>query len=153
MKPCDVITDPYFNVQRRLQLERGRAIASNEWKAVDVMIAHAACHSLSWTILVHDDVIKLKHFPRYWPFVRGIYRSPGNSPHKGQWGMFSLLCALNKRLSEQSRGWWFETPSHSLWRHCNEIANSPHYEFNSPHPSQISLQIFQNIALLLSWMT
>ena len=20
----------------------------------------------------HDDVIKLKHFPRYWPFVRGI---------------------------------------------------------------------------------
>ena len=44
----------------------------------------------------HDDVIKWKHFPRYWPFVRGIYRSPGNSPHKGQWHvalMFSLICA------------------------------------------------------------
>ena len=26
---------------------------------------------------------------------------------------------LNKRLREQSWGWWFETPSHSLWRHCN----------------------------------
>ena len=26
---------------------------------------------------------------------------------------------LNKRLSKQSRGWWFETPSWSLWRHCN----------------------------------
>ena len=26
---------------------------------------------------------------------------------------------LNKRLSKQWRGWWFETPSHSLWRHCN----------------------------------
>ena len=26
---------------------------------------------------------------------------------------------LNKRLSKQSWGWWFETPSHSLWRHCN----------------------------------
>ena len=26
---------------------------------------------------------------------------------------------LNKRLSKQSRGWWFETPSHPLWRHCN----------------------------------
>ena len=24
-------------------------------------------------------------FPRYWPFVRGIHRSPVNSPHKGQW--------------------------------------------------------------------
>ena len=26
---------------------------------------------------------------------------------------------LNKRLSKQSRRWWFETPSRSLWRHCN----------------------------------
>ena len=45
---------------------------------------------------MHDDVIKWKHFPRYWPFVRGIHRSPVNSPHKGQWHgalMFSLMCA------------------------------------------------------------
>ena len=46
--------------------------------------------------LPHDDVIKWKHFPRNWPFVRGIHRSPVNSPHKGQWRgalMFSLMCA------------------------------------------------------------
>ena len=30
---------------------------------------------------------------------------------------FSLICALNKRLSKQSYGWWVETPSRSLWRH------------------------------------
>ena len=36
-------------------------------------------------ITAHDDVIKWKHFPRYWSFVRGIHRSPVNSPHKGQW--------------------------------------------------------------------
>ena len=50
--------------------------------------------------LVHDDVIKWKHFPRYWPFVRGIHRFPVNSPHKGQWGgalMFSLICAWTNR--------------------------------------------------------
>ena len=44
----------------------------------------------------HHDVIKWKHFPRYWPFVRGIHWSPVNSPHKGQWRralMFSLICA------------------------------------------------------------
>ena len=44
----------------------------------------------------HDEVIKWKHFPRYWPFVPGIHRSPVNSPHKGQWRgalMFSLICA------------------------------------------------------------
>ena len=43
----------------------------------------------------HDDVIKWKHFPRYWPFVRGNHRSTVNSPHKGQWRgvlMFSLIC-------------------------------------------------------------
>ena len=43
----------------------------------------------------HDDVIKWKHFPRYWPFVRGIHRSPVNPSHKGQWRgalMFSLIC-------------------------------------------------------------
>ena len=27
---------------------------------------------------------------------------------------------LNKRLSKQSWGWWIETPSRSLWRHCND---------------------------------
>ena len=45
--------------------------------------------------------------------VRGIHRWPVNSPHDGQWRgalMFSLICALNKRLSKLSWGWWFETP-------------------------------------------
>ena len=45
---------------------------------------------------IHDDAIKWKHFPHYWPFVRRNHRSPGSSPHKGQWGgalMFSLICA------------------------------------------------------------
>ena len=47
-------------------------------------------------MLIHnDDVIKWKDFPRYWPFVREIHRSPVNSPHKGQWRralIFSLIC-------------------------------------------------------------
>ena len=44
----------------------------------------------------HDDVIKWKHFSRYWPFMQGIHRSPVNSLHKGQWRralMFSLIWA------------------------------------------------------------
>ena len=48
-----------------------------------------------WLCDPHDDVIKWKHCPRYWPFVQGIHRSPVNSPHKGQWRgalMFSLIC-------------------------------------------------------------
>ena len=72
---------------------------------------------------VHDDVIKWKHCQRYWPFVQGIHRSPVNSPHKCQWRgalVFSLICARYKASSKQSWGWWFETPSSSLWPHCNE---------------------------------
>ena len=30
---------------------------------------------------------------------------------------------LNKRLSKQSWGWWFETPSCPLWRHCNGLSS------------------------------
>ena len=47
----------------------------------------------------HDDIIKWKYFPRYWPFVRGIHRSLANSPHKGQWRgalMFSSVRQFRK---------------------------------------------------------
>ena len=39
------------------------------------------------------------------------------APHKSFDVWFDLH--LNKRLSKQSWGWWVETPSPSLWRHCN----------------------------------
>ena len=57
--------------------------------------------SSSISQIFHDDIIKWKHFLRHWPFVRGIHRSPVNSPHKGQWCwalMFSLICTWK-------RGW------------------------------------------------
>ena len=60
-------------------------------------------------------------FARYWPFVRGIHRSPFPSQRPVTWsfGVFFDL-RLKKRLSKQSRRWWFGTPSCSLWRHCND---------------------------------
>ena len=71
--------------------------------------------------VTHDDVIKWKEFPCYWPFVRGIHRSPVNSRHKGQrCGALMFFCLrLNKQLSKQWWGWWFETPSRPLWHHFN----------------------------------
>ena len=70
----------------------------------------------------HDDVITWKHFPRYWSFVRGIHRSPVNSPQKLVMRSFDVFfdLRLNKRLSQQSWGWCFERLSRSLWRHCND---------------------------------
>ena len=56
----------------------------------------------------HNDVIKWKHFPRYWPFVRGIHRSPVNSPRKGQWRgalVVSLICVwINGWVNNREAG-------------------------------------------------
>ena len=43
---------------------------------------------------------------------------PSQRPVTQSFDVFFDLC-LNKRLSKQSGGWWFETPSHPLWRHSN----------------------------------
>ena len=80
-------------------------------------IADVYCRSLR-AKLVDDDVIKWKHFPRNWTFVPGIHRFPTQRPVTRSFDVFFDL-RLNKRLSKQPWGWWFETPSWSLWRHFN----------------------------------
>ena len=58
--------------------------------------------------------MKWKHFPRYWPFLRGIHRSPVNSRHQGQWRgalMFSLICVW-------INGWVNKREAGDLRRHC-----------------------------------
>ena len=71
----------------------------------------------------YDDVIKLKHFLHYWPFVWRINWSPVNSPQKPVMWSFDIFfdVHLNKQLSKQSWHKWFETPLCSLWRHCNDF--------------------------------
>ena len=43
---------------------------------------------------------------------------PSHRPVMQSFDVFFDL-PLNKRLSKQSWGWWFEMQSRSLWRHCN----------------------------------
>ena len=64
--------------------------------------------------LSRDDVIKWKHFPRYWPFVPEF---PSQMPVTRSFDVFFDL-GMNKRLSKQSKRRWFETPWYSSWRHC-----------------------------------
>ena len=47
---------------------------------------------------------------------------------------------LNKRLSKQPWGWWFETPSWSLWHQCNEF-----------FWAKTSLQILFNFCIFQRW--
>ena len=71
----------------------------------------------------HDDVIK-------WKLLSALLAiCAGNSPVSGEFPSqrpvtrnFDIFfdLRLNKRLTRQSWGWWFETVSRPLWRQCNE---------------------------------
>ena len=72
----------------------------------------------------------------------------GNSPVPGE---FPTQCPVtrsfdvyfdlhpNKRLSKQSWGWWFKTPSSPLWRHCNAKRGSQIKRLICPLQSYYSL--------------
>ena len=92
----------------------------------------------------HDDVIKWKHLPRYWPFVREVHRSPANSPHKGQWRgalMFSLICVwLN--------GWVNNGEAGDLRRyraHYDVTVMCKEYIINYPRPWVFRIKISDDL--------
>ena len=84
---------------------KGGANIQREW------IAFYVLQLPYYSVQYHDDVIKWRHFPCYWKFVRGIHRSPVNSPHIGQWRgalVFSLICVringwVNNRMAGDLR--------------------------------------------------
>ena len=68
------------------------------------LVAYSApSHYLIKCLVVHDDIIKWKHFPRYWPFVRVIHWSPVNSPHKGQWRAWIHAWVNNREAGDLRR--------------------------------------------------
>ena len=83
-------------------------LSRRKWVKLIPSIHRCIIHRYLFQSLFHDDVIKWRHFPRYWPFVRGIHRFPVTSPHKGQWRgalMFSLICVwINDWISNREAG-------------------------------------------------
>ena len=68
------------------------------------------------------------------PFSPLLVICAGNSPVPGEFPEQSPVTRtfdvffdlpLNKPLSKQSWGWWFETLSPPLWRHCNDLLRAP----------------------------
>ena len=54
----------------------------------------------------------------------GEFTGPGEFPaQRPVTRSFDVFFNLrpNRGLRKHSWGWWFKTPSHSLWRHCNDI--------------------------------
>ena len=94
----------YFSLGQAVQFNRNRQFVMICWN--DLLKCSRPFIFVSYILVIewqlpyyhkgtHDDIIKWKHFLRYWPFVRGFHKSPVNSPHRGQWRgalMFSLIC-------------------------------------------------------------
>ena len=97
--------------------------------------------SLSWLFFEHHlsrgmrwSVTDKNWRPNYWRHQMETFSAllaicAGNSPVTGEFPAqgpvtrsFDVFVdpRLNKRLSKQSWGWWFETPSRPIWRHCNK---------------------------------
>ena len=88
---------------------------------------------VNWLIIgSYPDLLWWRHQVETFSALLAI--CAGNSPVPGEFPtqrpatrsfdvFFDLR--LNKRLSKQSRGWWFETLSHPLWRHCNATWQAP----------------------------
>ena len=93
---------------------------------------------------------EMETLSHYWPFVLGIYRSPVNSHHKGQWRgalMFSLICAWIKgwsnngeaRDSRRHRAHYDVTVMYLLWLSIDQFIHIPF----TTHPL---LRLYQPLA-------
>ena len=107
-------------------------------------------HSIEWKVLSKSSLSRLVSLPSPFTFIVFVFAvlssmmtssngtfsallalCAGNSPVTGEFPTqrpvtrnFDVLgLRLNKRLSKQSWGWWFETPSLSLWRHCHAFGS------------------------------
>ena len=114
------------------------AISSSEWVDQNSIIFTGATGYFPWYIqcrILPKDIKSSCMHPFTWchqmeTFSALLVLCVGNSPVTGEFPaqrpvmrsfdvFFDLR--LNKRLSKQSRGWRFGTPSCSLWGHCNEL--------------------------------
>ena len=105
------------------------------------MLCHAPVTYYIYTAIVEMLSFEIDHFnsiETLWRHQMETFSAllaicAGNSPVTGEFPTqrpvtrsFDVFydLRLNKRLSKQSWGWWFDTPSCPLWRHCNEFGES-----------------------------
>ena len=118
MSKCDEARSEFRWVSERylvFQQPQGSDLCDYHSRQSAIMLG-----KLSQVRLIHDDVMET--------FSALLALCVRNSPVNGEflaqrpvtWSfdVFFYL-RLNKRLSKQSGGWWFELTSRPLWRHCN----------------------------------
>ena len=108
----------------------------------------ADCHSLKtldiqfnlWFMICLNQYNAVWYIIHYWPFVRGIHRSPVDSPHKGQCHgalMFSFICTW-------TNGWANNPDIGDLRQH------HAHYHFIVIHSSTWLYLVYLDVCLAYS---
>ena len=104
---------------------------------------------------VHNDVIKWKHFPRYWPFVRE-FTGPGEFPTQSQWRgalMFTLIWArINCWVNTREAGDLRRYPAHCDVRVMSRVLlNQIHLKHTLPSRCSCGNYYGQNRHLIRKW--
>ena len=94
-----------YSLAQRLN---NKEIPPDKWLHLELILI---IHQVSWYALINEYIPGKKSSEKVSRSLNWVY-------HQLRAVVFSLIC-LNKQLSKQSRRWWFEMPSHSLWHQCN----------------------------------
>ena len=119
---CDGNTHPFQNFHGAI---------FEVWEWISNFITHFTGHVITCSDYCPTSASVIRF--SWWHHQMEIFSAllalcAGNSPVTGEFPTqrpvtrsFDVFFDLwvNKRLSKQWWGWWFETPSYSLWRHCN----------------------------------
>ena len=82
----------------RVHVIRGRFIRVSLYQT-------ASCFTRWYPGHLHDDVMKWKHYPYYWPFVRVIHRLPLDSPHMGPVQVMVMVCRWSVPIHHLRQYW------------------------------------------------
>ena len=101
-------------------------VDGDRWLKKNNLLTVAYCRPIALGNLVNNGLTWWRHqmetFSALQAFCVGNWPVTGEFPSQRSltrsFDFFYLR--QNKRLSKQSKRRWFDTPSRSLWRHCNE---------------------------------
>ena len=110
---------------------------SSRWSLyIGTVIGNPKLYDIIWLRDKQLEIfVRRKRLAKWWRHQMETFSAllaicAGNSPVTGEFPAqrpvtrsfdVSFDMRLNKRFSKPRWGWWFETPSHPLWRHCNEL--------------------------------
>ena len=119
----------------KLQRFKSRGSKIGDWKCLSTVVVYVnrwlfiTRGNAYMTVLIRRHIVDIPWWRHQMETLSALLAiCAGNSPAPGEFPPqrpvtrgFHVFFDLhpNKRLSKQSWGWWFETPSRPLWRHCN----------------------------------